>query len=135
MRSQTLKRKSWTIVLVAIFIVAAFQVGNQHRLYMHDDEELSYRSTNGDLVYTFNHQITLKDNQAPLWFVTFWAWRTLIGDAETTSRFLGVLTMLPTVAILYRIGRRQLFSAVGISFLIGNGLFFSTHLIFARTRW
>lgn len=114
---------------VVLWIAAAFLIINSWLLQMHPDEELSYRSTNGELAYTLNFQMSMQDNQAPLWFVTFWAWRTLVGDGEFTSRVLGVLTVLPALAITYRLGRRWFRSQwAGLAaplLLVGNGLFFN----------
>jgi mannosyltransferase len=108
--------------------VAAFLLIAAWLLHMHPDEELSYRSTQGDIAFTLNYQMTLQDNQAPLWFVTFSAWRWAVGDAEYTSRVLGVLTVMLALAVSYRVGRRLFRPAwaaiVAPLLLIGNGFFF-----------
>jgi uncharacterized membrane protein len=110
------------LLCVAVFLIVAIDT-----LQMHPDEELSYAATNGTLFDTINYQISLRDNQAPLWFVTFWAWRTLVGDAEFTSRVLSTLLTLLALAFTYRVARRGL-GALAAAFtpllLIGNGLFF-----------
>ncbi|MFN8564253.1 MAG: glycosyltransferase family 39 protein [Anaerolineae bacterium] len=124
-----MRSRSWWLVVPVLWLVAAFLLVDGWLLQMHPDEELSYRSTDGDLAYTLDYQMSMKDNQAPLWFVTFWAWRQAVGDAEYTSRVLGVLTILPALALAYRLGRRWFRSEwVGLLaplLLIGNGLFFS----------
>ena len=83
-----MRLRSWSLAVAVLWIVAAFLLVNSWLLQMHSDEELSYRSTNGDLAYTLNYQMSVQDNQAPLWFVTFWAWRQLVGDdrASRTNR-------------------------------------------------
>ena len=110
-------------------MVAAFLLIAAWQLQMHPDEVLSYRSTNGDLAFTLNIQMSVHDNQAPLWFVSFWAWRQTVGDAEFTSRVFGVLSVMLALALTYRLGRRWFRSDwVGLLaplLLIGNGLFFN----------
>jgi hypothetical protein len=122
-------QRGWGWAVLVVFVVATFLLVGAWRLNMHPDEELSYRSTNGDLAFTINFQTSVQDNQAPLWFVTFWAWRETVGDAEYTSRVLGVLCVLLALAITYRLGRRWFGSkSVGLAaplLLIGNGLFFN----------
>jgi len=117
----------WAVVVVGI--VAAFLLIAAWQLQMHPDEVLSYRSTDGDLAFTLNIQMSVKDNQAPLWFVSFWTWRQTVGDAEYTSRVFGVLSVMLALAITYRLGRRWFRSEwVGLLaplLLIGNGLFFN----------
>lgn len=121
--------RSWSLAVLVLWIVAAFLLVDGWLLQMHPDEELSYRSTNGDLAYTLDFQMSMQDNQAPLWFVTFWAWRQMVGDAEYTSRVLGALMILPTLALTYRLGRRWFHSKwaglLAPLLLIGNGLFFN----------
>ncbi|MCC6802193.1 MAG: glycosyltransferase family 39 protein [Anaerolineae bacterium] len=124
-----MRSRSWWLVVPVLLLVATFLLVDGWLLQMHPDEELSYRSTNGDLAYTLDYQMSMKDNQAPLWFVTFWVWRQMVGDAEYTSRVLGVLTILPTLALAYRLGRRWFRSMwaglLAPLLLIGNGLFFN----------
>src|SRR6185503_18255812 len=94
----------WGLAVLVIGAVAAFLLIAGWQLQMHPDEELSYRSTNGDLAFTLDFQMSVRDNQAPLWFVTFWAWRQTVGDAEYTSRVLGVLSVMLALALTYRLG-------------------------------
>lgn len=121
--------RRWWAEVVALGLVAVFLLTAGRLLQMHPDEELSYRSTNGSLFDTLNYQMTLQDNQAPLWFVTFWSWRQTVGDGEYTSRVLGALSTLLALAVAYRLGRRLLraeWAAVAAPLLlIGNGFFFN----------
>lgn len=121
--------RSWWMAVLVVGIVAAFLLIAGWQLQMHPDEELSYRSTNGDLAFTLGYQMSTRDNQAPLWFVTFWTWRQTVGDVEYTSRILGVLSVMLALALTYRLGRRWFHSRwVGLLaplLLIGNGLFFN----------
>ena len=84
----------WGLAVLVIGIVAAFLLIAAWQLQMHPDEVLSYTSTDGDLAFTLDMQMSVKDNQAPLWFVSFWAWRQTVGDAEYTSRVFGVLAVM-----------------------------------------
>lgn len=117
---------AWVAAAV-IFAVAAFLILCIPLLHMHPDEELSYRATNGSLLDTLRWQIDLEDNQAPLWFLGLNIWRRLVGDAEYTSRVLGVMFVLPALALVYRMARSS-FGRQSAAFtplvLIGNGLFF-----------
>ncbi|MCK6579112.1 MAG: glycosyltransferase family 39 protein [Anaerolineae bacterium] len=111
----------------AILVAAAFLILNIDRLHMHPDEELSYRATAGGVIDTLRWQIDLEDNQAPLWFLTFNLWRAFVGDAEFTSRALGVLLILPALALIARMARRAFGGAAGVFtplVLVGSGLFF-----------
>ncbi|MBL8131263.1 MAG: glycosyltransferase family 39 protein [Anaerolineae bacterium] len=111
----------------AILIAAAFLILSIDRLHMHPDEELSYRATAGGVIDTLRWQIDLEDNQAPLWFLTFNLWRAFIGDAEFTSRALGMLLVLPALALIARMARTAFGEPAGIFALlalVGNGLFF-----------
>lgn len=125
-------RFQWSGPLL-LLAVAAFLLLNAGWLHMHPDEELSYESTaDPSLIATVGYQIELKDNQAPGWFVVFRLWRTLVGDAEYTSRVLGVLTVLLALALLYRIARAGFSSRhaapLALLVLLGNGLFFNSAL-------
>ncbi len=121
--------RSWWLAVVVVGLVTAFLLISAWQLQMHPDEELSYRATNGDLAFTLNFQMSVQDNQAPLWFVTFWAWQQVVGDAEYTSRVLGALMTMLTLALAYRLGRRWFRSeTAGLLaplLLIGNGFFFN----------
>jgi 4-amino-4-deoxy-L-arabinose transferase-like glycosyltransferase len=109
-------------------LVAAFQMLNVWWLHMHPDEGLSYTSTAGDLAYVITWQTSLQDNQAPGWFMLFWAWQQVMGQTEFASRALGWVTMLLALAVGYRVGRRALGSAfaasLGVICLAGNAFFF-----------
>lgn len=148
------KNRTWLLAVFALGLMTAFLILNIHDLHMHPDEELSYRSTNGDLAYIIHYQQSLQDNQAPLWFLTFGAWRTFAGDAEFTSRMLGILLAMLALSFLYRIGRggsgSRLTGVFAILVLIGNAFFFQYALdirpypmtmlsaaisIFALQRW
>jgi hypothetical protein len=117
----------WRVPLV-LLLLASFLLGNVWWLTMHPDENLSYVSTDGDLVYVFRWQMTLQDNQAPAWFVTFWAWRQWMGDTELASRMLSLSLVLLALAIAYRVGRRALRSegaaCIGLFTLVGHSFFF-----------
>src|SRR5690606_18815389 len=67
--------RQWVSGVLFILVVFAFQVSSIPFVHMHPDEELSYRATEGTLADTLHYQMSLQDNQAPGWFVTFWAWR------------------------------------------------------------
>lgn len=112
---------------LAILAVAAFLILNIPLLNMHPDEELSYRATQGGLMDTLRWQIDLEDNQAPGWFLIFRVWRTFIGDAEYTSRMLGIVLTLPALALIYRTARRAFggqAAVFALLVLVGSGLFF-----------
>ncbi len=119
----------WWLAPFVLWLTAAFLLTNAWLLQMHPDEELSYRSTEGDLAYTLEVQTSVRDNQAPLWFVSFWAWRQWVGDGEYTSRVFSAFCALLALAVMYRLGRRWFRSAlVGLLaplLLIGNGFFFN----------
>ncbi len=123
------KDKGWIGGLAALFVTAAFLFLTIPMLYLHSDEELSYRATNGTLIDTIRWQTSLQDNQAPLWFVLFNSWRGTVGDHEFTSRMFGALLVMPALAFSYRIGRRAFGSstagAIGVLVLTGNHLFFN----------
>ena len=121
--------RSWCLAVIVIGIVAAFLLINGWLLHMHPDEELSYRSTEGDLAFTLDFQMSVRDNQAPLWFVSFWAWRQTVGDGEYTSRIFSVFCVMLALAVTYRLGwrwfRSDLVGLVAPLLLLGNGLFFN----------
>jgi hypothetical protein len=124
----------WISAAIIIFLVFAFQVSNIPNVYMHPDEELSYRATQGGLGDTLYFQQSVQDNQAPGWFVSFWAWRQVVGDAEYTSRVLGILFTVLTLAISYRLGRRWFGSTPTLASLIVLGVnhFFFTYSLDIR---
>lgn len=97
----------WTVSAILWVVFALFTI-NAHHVYMDPDEELSYRATQGTLADTIAFQTGVQDNQAPLFFVTFWAWQQLVGPAEYTSRVMGILFGLLTLACTYRLGMRWL---------------------------
>lgn len=119
----------WWVAPLVLWISIAFLLVNGWLLYMHPDEELSYRSTDGDLAFTLDFQMSVKDNQAPLWFVTFWGWRQLVGDAEYTSRIFSVFCTMLALAVTYQLGRLWFRSHVaGLLaplLLLGTDLFFN----------
>jgi MFS family permease len=123
------KRLRWPVEVLALLAVAAFLILNLNRLHMHPDEELSYRSTPDGLIATLHYQTSLQDNQAPLWFLTFRLWRYWVGDAEFTSRVLGMLLSLLALAVLVRLVRRAYHQNGAAMFallvLVGNGFFFN----------
>lgn len=123
------KDKGWIGGVVALWVTAAFLFVTIPALYLHSDEELSYRATNGTIVDTIRWQTSLQDNQAPLWFVLFNGWRGTVGDHEYTARMFGALLVMPALAFAYRIGRRAFGSstagAIGVFVLTGNHLFFN----------
>jgi hypothetical protein len=123
--------QSWVCIwrAAAILLVAATYLSlNMGWLHMHPDENLSYVSTDGDLGYVFRWQMTLQDNQAPGWFLTFWVWRQFMGDTEFASRMLSMSLSLLALAVAYRVGKRALHSewavSAGLLLLGGNALYF-----------
>ena len=88
----------WGYAAIALWLMTAFLMVNILQLQMHPDEELSYRSSEGDFAFVIHYQQSYQDNQAPGWFLAFSAWRWLVGDSEFTSRILGVLLVLPALA-------------------------------------
>ena len=122
------RRFPWSGVFL-LLLTAGFLMLNIGWLQMHPDEELSYESTPADVVSSIQYQIDLKDNQSPGWFVLFRLWRTAVGDAEATSRVMGILTVMLALAIVYRIGRDGFSTSaaapLALLVLIGNGLFFN----------
>ncbi|MDZ4769816.1 MAG: glycosyltransferase family 39 protein [Chloroflexota bacterium] len=124
-----MNRRDTRVLLAALALlgIAAFLILNLDRLHMHPDEELSYRATEGDLIDVLRWQIELQDNQAPLWFVILRIWRTFAGDAEATSRVMGILLVLPALALLMRWARLVVGWRAAIILpllLVGNGMFF-----------
>jgi hypothetical protein len=98
-------RRGWLYALLALFIVAAFQVHHINNTYMREDEEIAYFSTRGDLPFAVWYQAT-QDVQAPAWFASFWVWKQFAGDIEFGARYYGVLLSMLTLALVYRIGRQ-----------------------------
>jgi hypothetical protein len=127
-----MRRWGWGVLV--IFLVVAFQVMNIPNVHMHPDEELSYRATRGTLTDTLHYQMSFQDNQAPLWFVTFWAWQQGVGDAEYTSRIMGILMSVCTLAITYRLGRRWfgIPAALAAIAVLGANHFFFTYSLDIR---
>ncbi|MEP7291470.1 MAG: glycosyltransferase family 39 protein [Chloroflexota bacterium] len=127
MRARSDTRWLWAVLVIGI--VAAFLLIAAWQLQMHPDEVLSYTSTDGDLAFTLDIQMSVKDNQAPLWFVSFWTWRQIVGDAEYTSRIFSVLAVMLALALIYRLGRRwfrsEWVALLAPLLLLGNGLFFN----------
>lgn len=121
--------RKWDYAVIALWLIAAFLIVNISQLHMHPDEELSYRSAEGDFAFVIHYQQSYQDNQAPGWFLVFSAWRWLVGDSEFTSRILGILLVLPALALVYKIGcrgfgKKSYAGIFAILLLIGNGLFF-----------
>ncbi|MDX2161281.1 MAG: glycosyltransferase family 39 protein [bacterium] len=100
-----MKSSSWPFFggVIALWIVIAVLILAIPDLYMHSDEELSYRATNGSVIETLRWQTALQDNQAPLWFVMFNLWRGAVGDHEFTARMLGILLAALALAVTYRV--------------------------------
>ncbi len=132
----TLSASSRSILIAAfvLWLAASLLIFASGLLHMHSDEDLSYRATNGTLGDTIYYQQSLQDNQAPLWFVTFWGWRQLVGDAEWSSRVLGVFLTLPALAIAYRMGRTWFgeFAAVSTVLIAVTNAFFITYAMDIR---
>lgn len=126
--------KRWLGGVCLIFLIFAFQVANIPNMHMHPDEELSYRATRDGLDHVFYYQQSGQDNQAPLWFISFWAWQQIVGDAEFTSRVMGALTSVLTLAITYRLGRRWFGNAAALAALaiLGANHFFFTYTLDIR---
>lgn len=106
------RRSDLMRALVALLLMALWLALLIPKLHMREDEMLSFRYTEGSLVDVVRYQAT-QDNQAPLWYVVFRAWRTLIGDHEFSARFLSLLLTLVTAAIAYRLARRWFGGAAG----------------------
>jgi hypothetical protein len=125
-----LNRVSTWLLAVVLLVQFGFLAHFAWALHMHPDEDLSFQSTNGDLIDVIRYQQSLHDNQAPLWFILFRVWRTLIGDHEYTSRIFGILCSLIAIALTVRISRMMLPQSgcrIGLLaglLLLGNGLFF-----------
>lgn len=124
-------------VMVSAFVLclaSSFLIFTSGLLHMHSDEDLSYRATHGTLSDTIAFQQNLQDNQAPLWFVTFWGWRQLVGDAEWSSRVLGMLLTLPALAVAYRLARGWFgeFAAAAAVLIAATNAFFATYALDIR---
>ncbi len=124
-------RCAWLYAIMSVFVVAAFLARNINAVQMHPDEVLSYVGTEGDLAFTVGYQVGIHDNQAPAWFVLFWAWRQVAGSSEFSARALSLLLTLLTLALLCWLGRvwfpsRSPWIEVVIPLtLLGNGFFFT----------
>lgn len=123
--------RQWVSGVLFILVVFAFQVSSIPFVHMHPDEELSYRATEGTLADTLHYQMSLQDNQAPGWFVTFWAWRQFVGDAEFTSRIMGMLMTVVTLAIVFRLGRRWFSTSAALAALAALGV---SHYFFTYSQ-
>jgi len=121
------KNRHLWVGILALLCVVSFQLLNIYVLHMHEDEELSYRATNGDIAFAIHWQTSLEDNQAPGWFVTFAVWRGLVGDSEFASRIMALLLSTLALAITFKLGRRWFGvwgGALALIVLIGNGFYF-----------
>lgn len=121
--------RTWWLTAAALALMTAFLLLGIPRLHMHPDEELSYRSTNGDFAFVIHWQQSYQDNQAPGWFLAFAGWRMVVGDAEWTSRVFSILCAMLALAVTARIARRAFrdspwVGGFAILALIGNGFFF-----------
>lgn len=126
---------AWWAAVLLILLVSAWFSTNIPNVHMHPDEELSYRATRGSLADTIAFQTSVQDNQAPLWFVSFWGWQQLIGDHEFTSRMMGLLFGVLTLAVTYRLGRRWFggaLPALGAVALLGTNFYFFTYTLDIR---
>ena len=129
-----LPRRAWLYAVLSVFVVAAFLARNINTVQMHPDEVLSYQATDGNLAFTLDYQASVHDNQAPAWFMTFWAWRQLAGSSEFSARVLGVLLTTLTLALLCRLAgawfpsKSPWIEIVLPLALLGNGFFFTNAL-------
>jgi 4-amino-4-deoxy-L-arabinose transferase-like glycosyltransferase len=98
-------RRGWLFSILALFLVAAFQVHHINSTNMREDEEIAYFSTRKDFTFAVWYQAT-QDVQAPAWFASFWAWKQLAGDSEFGARYYGALLSMLALALVYQIGRR-----------------------------
>ena len=127
-------RRAWLYAVLSVFVVAAFLARNINAVQMHPDDLLSYKATDGDLAFTVDYQASVHDNQAPAWFMTFWAWRQLAGSSEFSARVLGLLLTTLMLALLCRLARdwfpsKSPWIEVVIPLvLLGNGFFFTNAL-------
>jgi uncharacterized membrane protein len=93
----------WTLPLLWVLAAALIVVGTRV-IQPREDEELSYRATRADIVQVFDYQWN-EDNQAPAWFLSFWAWRQLAGSGEFVARLHSILYALLAVALTVRMAR------------------------------
>lgn len=88
-------------VLLAAFALLLFGLVWMH---MRPDEYLAYPMTAGSLYETLWYQAR-QDVHAPVWYITIWVWRRLVGDTEFALRYQGVLYAMLTLAVVYRIAQ------------------------------
>jgi hypothetical protein len=90
-----------TALLFLGFMILMLGIDTMH---MRPDEELSFRN----LSYTLHDSMILlitRDDQAPLWWIQFWAWMNTAGTSEFAGRVNSVLWTMLSFSILYQIGR------------------------------
>ncbi len=94
----------WMFGALLLFVSLVLFVPAIHTTYMHEDEELSYRTTTGQtLAHVVQYEAT-RDVHPPLWYAVFWAWQSLAGDGEFVGRLHAVLLSMVTLALGYRMG-------------------------------
>ncbi|MCS7070164.1 MAG: glycosyltransferase family 39 protein, partial [Anaerolinea sp.] len=127
------KRSNLAQALIALLLMTAWLALLIPKLHMREDEMLSFRYTEGSLVDVVRYQAT-QDNQAPLWYVVFRAWRTWIGDHEFSARFLGLLLTLVTAAIAYRLAQRWFGGLAGVytALALAGSAYFVTYALEIR---
>lgn len=118
----------WLWPLLALLMCAAVYFHTIPNSYMHDDEDLSYRYTDGDLAETF-YDVTYRDVHPPGWYTLFWAWQQAAGNHEYAGRVMGVLVGLLTLSVTYRAGSdwfgRPRYGLLAMLLLATSGYFIS----------
>lgn len=103
----TFSKTRWlhlAVVLAVLLGIFAYRIGSIDSTYMREDEEIAFRTTGRELIYTLRFQAE-KDVHAPLWFASFWAWRQLAGSTEWAARVYSILLSMLTLALTYRLGK------------------------------
>ena len=99
-----LRERGWIVGLLFLYLVAAGLVLRIPYTYMREDEEIAFRTTSRDLIFTVRYQIEA-DVQAPAWFMLFWGWQQAAGSTEFSGRVFSILITMLTLAAVYRLGR------------------------------
>ncbi len=99
-----LRERGWIIGLLFLYLVAAGLVLRIPHTYMREDEEIAFRTTSRDLIFTLRYQVEA-DVQAPAWFILFWGWQQMAGSTEFSGRVLSILITMLTLAAAYRLAR------------------------------
>jgi len=149
----TLRKRYWIVGLLAVFLIAVFQIHSIQTTYMTSDEYLVYRFTRDSLAESVAY-LANQDVHPPLWFSFFWFWQRLAGDSDFVGRMQAILFSMMTLSVVYRLGRRWfgpprygLFAVVmlGVSALFFRysleirpyalGMFLTSLSMFTFQRW